>query len=202
MGSTGAIAALGTTRAISTVANSFAESESIKAEGIYQEGIHNVNAAFAKIQAADSIERGEKLAKEVSRISRRKVTAMRRAGRQVRGSQRVSFAAQGIEVDSGSAADIQAETQTIEDFNAEDIRRAAALDALTIRNNAWRESFGFKFQASQFSKRGRLVSRASRNRARSTLIAGVNEGASRGLQTFARFRRNSPSSFVLPRSGQ
>lgn len=103
--------------------------------GAAQESLYNTNAKFAELAADDAIKRGDKNAAEV-----------KQAGKRMIGTQRASLAAQGIEVDSGSAQAIQEDTAAI-----------TAEDAMTVKNNAWREAWGFKVQAAQDTAKGRFA---------------------------------------------
>jgi hypothetical protein len=87
--------------------------------------IANVNRQMSDMQEKDAITRG----KEAEQRLRRGVS-------QTIGEQRASLAAQGISLDAGgTAADLQADTAYL-----------GELDAMTIRNNARREAFGYKMQ--------------------------------------------------------
>ena len=59
---------------------------------------------------------------------------------QMKGTQRARLSANGIDISEGSAASIQADT----DWMGE-------MDALTIRDNANREAWGYKNQSQQYS---------------------------------------------------
>lgn len=67
------------------------------------------------------------------------------------GSQRAGFAAQGVDVGSGSAVDVQADAAYL-----------GELDALTIRNNAAREAWGYEVEADQARKGGAIAQKESR----------------------------------------
>ena len=98
-------------------------------------------ARIADIQASDAIRRGEESA-----------NLIRKQREKIKGIQRVSYAGQGVEVASGSAADAQMDTQ-----------RAAELDVMTARNNAWMEAWGHRVQAFGIRQRGRYANMASKN---------------------------------------
>lgn len=100
------------------------------------------NAAIADTQAADAITRGQEREQRA-----------RAATRGIIGTQRASFAAQGVDVGTGSAADVQADAAFL-----------GELDALTEQTNAAREAWGFKVQATDL-----------RNRADVTRRTGVNQ---------------------------
>lgn len=91
------------------------------------------NRRIADMQAEDALRRGHEA--ESRYRGRTKKTI---------GRQRAALAAQGIRVDEGSALDVQIEAA---DFGE--------LDAMTIRNNALRESFGYKMEGYGFESRGR-----------------------------------------------
>ena len=83
------------------------------------------NAAVADLQAEDALVRG---AEEESRF--------RTSVRGLIGKQRAGFAGQGVEVGSGSAADVQADAAFL-----------GELDARQIRANAQREAWGYRVEA-------------------------------------------------------
>lgn len=109
------------------------------AAGQYESGkanqeLANHNARIAEIQADDALARG----REAEGIHRKRTKA-------IIGSQRARFGAQGVEINDGSALDVQADTAYL-----------GELDALTIRNNAAREAWGYKVQAEDNRARGRI----------------------------------------------
>lgn len=87
--------------------------------------ILDYNAGVSDLQARDALERG---AIDESRF--------RSQVRGIVGSQRAGYAAQGVSVASGSAADVQADASYL-----------GELDALQLRQNAMREAWGFKVSA-------------------------------------------------------
>lgn len=83
------------------------------------------NASVADLQAQDALDRG--------------VLDEGRYRSQIRGligTQRADYAAQGVSVAEGSPADVQADTAFL-----------GELDALTVRQNAMREAWGYQVQA-------------------------------------------------------
>ena len=119
-------------------------------QGKAQRYISNANARISEMQARDALKRGH----EAEGISRQKT-------KKLIGSQRAALAAQGIRVDAGSALDVQQESADI-----------GELDALTIKNNAAREAFGFMQEASNSSMQGRLAYQAGVNKSMDTLLSG------------------------------
>ena len=119
------------------------------------------NAQIATWQAEDAIVRGDR---EASR-SRLKT-------RQLKGSQRAALAANGVDLGEGSALNILADT----DYFGE-------LDAGTIKDNAAREAWAIRNQATNFTSEGSLLrSRADMESpvfaASTSLLTGANRVAS------------------------
>jgi hypothetical protein len=129
--------------ALSSAFSSFMQARS-------QKYISKANARMAEMQAKDALKRGH----EAEALSRQKT-------RKLIGSQRAAMAAQGIRLDFGSALDVQQEAADI-----------GELDALTIKNNALREAFGFKSEALNATMQGRLASQSSVNQGMETLLTG------------------------------
>lgn len=146
MGDTASLAATTSLTASQTASGIFAA----RAQGSAESRLLRTNADLARRQAEDALRRGERAAKEHEA-----------AGRRLVGTQRTGFAAQGVELESGSALDVQADTLV-----------QAALDANQIRANAVRESFGYRMQASDFEARARMARFAAGNAARETLLTG------------------------------
>lgn len=130
-------------------------------------GVHDFNVAALEAQATDAIQRG----KESELIFRQKL-------KQTIGSQRASFAAQGVDVGSGSPADVQADTA-----------RQGELDAITIRTNAAREAWGYSTQAQGETLQAAATRRLGTLQARNTRDVGriqaLNARVSGGAQLSA-----------------
>lgn len=133
------------------------------------------NRQFAEENAKDAISRGEV---DVNKI--------RTKAQLIRGSQRAAMAAQGIDIDTGSAADV-----------VQDSENAAIEDIIATRNNAAREAFGFRAQAVQSSIAGKMAIASGQSAAANTLLTG---GANfvRGMGTaavqYGEYRRQSAQS--------
>lgn len=92
------------------------------------------NAKVADIQSTDALQRGQE---EENRF--------RMGVRGMIGSQRAGIAASNVDVNYGSAVDVQADAAYL-----------GEVDALTIRNNAARESWGIAQQATDLRKRAEI----------------------------------------------
>lgn len=114
--------------AAAEIAAGWAGSRVAQARAGYQRQAAGINRDFAKMQAADVRVRGDKAAQ--------RATAQ---GRRVQASQRAGYAAQGVDVGSGSAADVQADTALQAELDANEIRTSAFMQAWGIEANAENE---------------------------------------------------------------
>lgn len=124
------------------------QSTAISTQANFQRLQNETNAKFAELQARDAKKRGRKEAQLLKSVAKQQKSA-----------QRASAAARGVDVDAGTAADIQS-----------DIDLASELDAIQIENNAYREAFGFKVDAQQSRFAARIAQISGDFRSRTTLI--------------------------------
>lgn len=152
----GATAAIATTIAstgistINTIQGSVNQAASQKLQARIEAQQLETNSRLAEVQAKDAEIRGKKESENYKRNIKKLI-----------GSQRAALAAQGIDIGSGSALEIQLETAEF-----------GALDAQTIRNNAFIEATGYRIQSIDYQNRARFTELAGRNKARNTLITG------------------------------
>lgn len=106
---------------------------------------------FAQSQARFNISMSQIKEREAKRRGEADVQKLKTKTKQIIGTQRVSYAGQNVALDSGTPLDIQEETAAL-----------SAEDAVTIRNNAWLEAFGYRVEANQY-RLGAAFSRARRN---------------------------------------
>lgn len=139
-----------TASAGANIGSTYASAAARRSQGQFAQQQAEFNRQAAERQADDAIKRGK-----------RDVAAMKRKTRNIIGSQRAAFAAQGIDVESGSAAEIQADTAAL-----------SAADELTIRNNSYREAFGFRSQALNFRFQGEREALATRSSIGATIATG------------------------------
>jgi hypothetical protein len=144
------IAALAAVSALSTGATAYTTAQAQKSAGAYQKQIADTNARLSEIQANDAITRGEKQATDIKTQTRKLI-----------GAQRAALASQGLDLKDGNAADIQEETASL-----------GAMDAMTVRNNAWREAWGYKVQANNYTGAGQMAQITAKNQANSTILTG------------------------------
>lgn len=153
-----ALYALNAAQTVTTIAGQRQQANALDKAGAYSRAAFDENARLAEQQAADALAQGKTAE-----------LRQRTAGRQFRGAQRARLAAQGIDISSGSAADVQAETVAMSE-----------LDALTIRNNARRAAYGYQVQAGDLRRQGALAELSARNQASAlrtasygTLLTGI-----------------------------
>jgi hypothetical protein len=108
------------------------------------------NARYTDWNAQDAIKRGEADEQEVIRETKR-----------VMGAQTAAAAAQGVKVNEGSALALQEETAV-----------AGAQARETVKNNAWREAFGFRVEAQETRMKARLTKEIGAKEANATLLTG------------------------------
>lgn len=124
--------------------------QSANQQGDFQSGMLTQNAVF-KNQAATETEMAGDTAADWQRV---------RTGQAV-GTQRTAQAANGIDVNSGSAAQLQDDTSML-----------GELDALTIQNNAAREAYGYRVQAGQDMKNARQALTNAKAGATGSILGG------------------------------
>jgi hypothetical protein len=133
-----------------------AASAAVTAGAMYKQGrdqasIAERNAAVSNAAATDAINRGLNEEEQV-----------RRKGYRIAGSQRSGMAASGIDIGSGSAVNLQADTAAMTE-----------LDALTTRSNSIREAWGLTQQAAIQKFEGQSALSAAKWRAGSSLLEGA-----------------------------
>lgn len=161
------ILSTGLASALFGLSTSEAERTAITAAGKFAESQTLLQAGGFKRQAEDVIVRGEEAAR-----------AIRRDVRSLIGAQRAALGASGIQLGTGTAAALQAEAQLLGD-----------LDAITVKNNAMRQAFGFKQQALQAETQARIDRISRKAEASSQRIAGIQGAISTGIGAFQGFKK-------------
>lgn len=152
---------------ISDIGSAYAQASAAQAQGQFQKRAFEMNRRLVLLAADDAIRQGEKDAASV-----------RRRGRQIIGAQRAYSGAQGIEVNEGSALELQ-----------EDTAAGVAEDELMIRNNAWRQAWGFRVSANNMRMHGEMAEIVGGAAHRNTLVTGglqFARQASEGAYTYAK----------------
>jgi len=168
MASSGAMfAASAGLNGISSIGNAYAQSQAIKAQTAYQTSLANINKNFADMASDEALKRG---AADVAKVQKQV--------RVIRGSQRAALAAQGIDIGTGSALEIQRDTEN-----------QAAKDIVTIKNNAFRESFGYKVSALEATHSGKFAELTGAFQSKMTLLTGGMDALTGGLKSYATYKK-------------
>lgn len=132
-------------------------------QGNYEGELLDQNAGLADLQATDVTARG-----------RQAEGRQRGSSRRLAGAQRAAAAAAGVDINTGSARDVLENDAQLGEF-----------EALTIRNNAAREAWGYQVQASDYRRQADMVragghadAQAMRRASVSTLLSGAGDLAS------------------------
>lgn len=158
---------------VADLAMSYGQASALRAQGRYEAGIQRRGAALADVNAEDILKRGEEGAQQRLRQARALI-----------GQQRTAIAGQGLRVDAGTPLALQ-----------EDTAAMGALDADTIRLNAFREAWGMRMEALDRRTAAGHIARGSRFAARQALGAGF-------LQTGRDYLLTTPRSPAAPKKGQ
>jgi hypothetical protein len=144
------------------------QASAASAQGQYTKKVYDQNAKTADLEAQDAIDRGQ-IQEQRSRL----------ATRQNIGASRAAQAASGVDVSSGSAADVQASEAGI-----------GALDALTVRNNAAREAWGYKVEGVNLRQQGELAAFAGDQAAAGYRAQSLNTVLTGAVNTYGIYQRN------------
>lgn len=122
--------------ALAGAAGSIMQGRSQSQAASYQAAVAQNQAKASEINAQYATQAG---------AQREQAQRMRTAG--LIGAERAGAAAHGVDANTGSALDIQSDSATL-----------GELDALTIRNNAAREAYNYRVQASSAGAQAQLLS--------------------------------------------
>ncbi len=155
-------------QSINALSSAHNQAKAMKAQGAYMKQQAQTNARLSMMSADDAIKRGDLESGKV-----------RRKASQVLGAQKVNAAAQGIDINSGSAADLQTETEVMSDH-----------DINTIKNNAWREAWGFRVQAQNYEGQGNMAAIGAKYGARQTMLTGGMNALNYAARGAYEYKRN------------
>lgn len=125
----------------SSAMGAYNQSRAAKDQYKYQSAVARNNAKMAEYAAQDASNRGAQEAAKVMAEARR-----------VRSRQTVALASNGIDISSGSAANMLDDTDLL-----------AAQDAATIRTNAARQAWGYRVEGSNYNASADMYRTAARN---------------------------------------
>lgn len=145
-----AMGASALTGAFASISNGYAQSQAIRANAAYQATISKINAQLAEMNADDAVKRGDAAALDYQQ----QVDDML-------SNQKVAYAGQGVDLTFGTPQEVMRET-----------KMRGALDIVTIKNNAWREAWGYKNEALQSTSQGKFAQITGEGQSRMTLLTG------------------------------
>jgi hypothetical protein len=143
-----------------TIYGSYEQSQALKAKASFDKNQADINAKVSLAAADDAIARGEADAAKVKRTARR-----------ITGAQRALLAAQGLNPDEGSGLDLQTDTAAL-----------SSADVATVRGNAWREAWGLRVQAANYTAGGQFAGEAGSRAARASILSGGLESVQYGIK--------------------
>lgn len=138
------------TQALSSIGGAYAQSQALKSQANYQSQQYNFNSKIASIQSEDAIKRGDYASAENLKATTAAV-----------GTERSSSAAGGVDVNSGTVNQAQ-----------QDTKFEGSMNSLMIKNNAWREAWGYKNAAIESQFTGEFTKMGLENQAENTLLTG------------------------------
>lgn len=168
MGATAGLFALQGAQTVLSFSADQQQASAARAQGAYAGAAADMNAKVATLQAQDAIARGDLAAHEEGARTRGEM-----------GAARAAAAAQGLDVGSGSALDVQANTATI-----------GALDEATIRNNAARAAWGYTTEAADYRQQGKLARAAGANAGLGYAAEGVTTLLTGAGKTYGLYRQH------------
>lgn len=163
MGITGAIGAMGAM----SLAQGYSQGTAAKAQGDYTASMYRVNRSLAGEQG--------KMAKAQGDIE---AGQMDEEGRQELAKQRVAAASTGANVNTGSAIELQSDTKWQSKQNQ-----------ITIKNNAWKQAWGYQVQGIDYGMQADLSEMAGTNAYRNSLLTGGMQAIGYGVQAGSAYRK-------------
>lgn len=156
------------------------EARAIRGKAAYDSMMARSNERLSLMNADDATKRGDLAAGKVRRDASRTL-----------GAQKVNAAAQGLDINSGSAADLQAETQNMSEA-----------DINTIKNNAWREAWGYRVQANNYEGQARMTEIGGKYGAKATALTGGIQAAGYIAQGGYAYQKGQNTEDILGKMGK
>lgn len=141
---------------VATAASTAYSIDAQRKQAGYVAAVETENQKSGLLAAADAVRRGD-IAEEAARTRTRLLISRQMAG----------YASSGVELGSGSPLQTTADTAMF-----------GELDALTIKNNAQQEAWGYVNQSEDFKRKSQLTRLAAKNNQGSTLLTGGSQALS------------------------
>jgi hypothetical protein len=152
-----------------SIAGANQQAESLKEQAQFRAMALASNRKLAEFQAQEAIDAGNTEANKIKTYQQKVI-----------GSQQASLAAQGLDTTSGTALNLQQETNYF-----------AERDIQTTKNNAWKEAWGIKINAEQMGLQGKFADMATQSQINSTYLTGGLQALNYGLQAANVYRKNA-----------
>lgn len=153
--------AVSITQGVGAIGSAYAQGNAAKLQGEYQAQQYEFNSHMSEIEAASTEYAGQQAAAD----------ELKQAG-QVVGDQSTKYAANNVDVNSGSAAITEAQTEG-----------KALMNAVIIRNNAYRQSLGLQIQATSEGTEAGMSEIAGNETASQTFLTGGLNAIAGGIQS-------------------
>ena len=131
-------------------------SDMIKQQAAFQAQQEEFNSRLMQIRKKEIVEQSQK---DIAKYGVQ--------GKQMRGSQKVAMAAQGVELDSETMVGLQT-----------DLDQVISDDIQTIKNNAWRQAMGLEIESTNLKYQSQMTRLGGASKARSTRNQGILDFAS------------------------
>lgn len=132
------------------------------------------NAKIADAQARDTM-----LAGQIEEDRRRQQT------RALLGSQRAAFAANNVDMSTGTPMELLGDTAAIGEE-----------DAMTIRANAARQAWGYQVDANNSRNQGRMAQAAASNNATGTYLTSASSLLSQGSNIYGNYKKSTAPKYT------
>ena len=156
---------------LSGIGSAFAAKENARAQRALNDAQGRINQKLIGVKKRDVIHRMD-----------RDIYNYKTKINQTIGSQRAKMAALGLDLESGSALDIQMDTAWV-----------GAQDEITIRTNAWKEAFGLDTQSLSFDAQNAFSNLTGRQQANSAMLAGTTSAFAGGMKFGSEYGKWSSS---------
>lgn len=162
------------------------------AAGVYNESMSTYDAQQMRIAAELDAKQLDDQA--VDAINRGELDAQRLAidTRQLIGERRVGYAANGVDVSTGSAADVQMDSRELSARDMRQIRLNAAEEAKGIRTTAARTRMSGVVGANRLQAEGRAGRRSARSQAVGSVLTGGAQALSLAAQGVESYQNRNP----------
>lgn len=150
------------TSMFATIGSSIANGIALSSQAAYKKQQSEYNAKMSELQAQSALQSGDQEADRIRRAASNAVSEVR-----------TNAAASGVDVNSGSAMDVQ-----------NSVKQVSSIDVLTTQNNAARKAYGFQVQANADTTEGDIAQNTAKAEEVSTAVTGGETALGRAAEGF------------------